>query len=234
MSKVAFPVDLVYAWVENTREHQILRQQYLPRSKRYGSQGYATMRYRCNHEIYESIKSALKFLPWLNHIYVVADDTQTPNIAPFGSKVSVVHHSEFIPQHHLPTFNSHSIEANLHNIPNLSDHFIYANDDMFFGNPLSSGDFFTPTGLPRFFLSGYMPKGPPRFNTQAHIAARMNNTSVLKKVFGEGRFRTAAHQAKALSKELYEYGWSDSTISSHLRRTSASKFRSRSDVDMED
>ena len=40
-------------------------------------------------------------------------------------------HREIIEQEYLPTFNSHVIEANLHKIPNLSEHFIYFNDDVF-------------------------------------------------------------------------------------------------------
>lgn len=47
-----------------------------------------------------------------------------------------------MPKEALPTFNSGSIEMYLQNIPDLAEHFIYANDDMFAMNPLKPTDFF--------------------------------------------------------------------------------------------
>ena len=42
----------------------------------------------------------------------------------------------------LPTFNSTTIETMLHYIPNLSEHFIYFNDDMFLIKPTKISDWF--------------------------------------------------------------------------------------------
>lgn len=50
-------------------------------------------------------------------------------------------HREIIDHDYLPTFNSHVIEANLHKIPNLSEHFIYFNDDVFVAKPLQKAIF---------------------------------------------------------------------------------------------
>ena len=36
----------------------------------------------------------------------------------------------------LPTHNSHAVESQLHHIPGIAEHFLYSNDDMFFGRPL--------------------------------------------------------------------------------------------------
>jgi hypothetical protein len=53
----------------------------------------------------------------------------------------------------LPTFNSGAIEMNLHHIPDLSEKFIYFNDDFFVTKKLSPDYFFT-NGLPNdFFLA---------------------------------------------------------------------------------
>src|SRR6185312_8847543 len=41
-----------------------------------------------------------------------------------------------------PTFNSRVIEAAMWRIPGLSEHFIYANDDMFLNAPVSPENFF--------------------------------------------------------------------------------------------
>ena len=47
-----------------------------------------------------------------------------------------------------PTYNSFAIESYLDRIPGLAEHFIYLNDDMFFGNNVTEGDFFSASGAP--------------------------------------------------------------------------------------
>lgn len=44
--------------------------------------------------------------------------------------------SDFVPAQHLPTFNSHVFETFLWQIPGLSEHFIYLNDDMVLAHPI--------------------------------------------------------------------------------------------------
>ena len=46
------------------------------------------------------------------------------------------------PEEYLPTFNSHTIEMNLHRIKGLSEQFVYFNDDMFINKPMKPRDFF--------------------------------------------------------------------------------------------
>ena len=42
----------------------------------------------------------------------------------------------YLPADALPTFSSHAIESRLHHVPDLAEHFLYSNDDMFFGRPV--------------------------------------------------------------------------------------------------
>ncbi len=46
------------------------------------------------------------------------------------NKLIIITHKDIIPEIYLPTFNSLCIELYLYNIPNLSNNFIYFNDDM--------------------------------------------------------------------------------------------------------
>ena len=56
----------------------------------------------------------------------------------------VVHVQEiFSNKSHLPSFSSPAIESHLHEIPGLSDKFIYLNDDVMFGKDVWPDDFFT-------------------------------------------------------------------------------------------
>ncbi|MFP3701631.1 exopolysaccharide phosphotransferase, partial [Burkholderia sp. SIMBA_013] len=42
------------------------------------------------------------------------------------------------------------MECQLHHIEGLSEHFLYSNDDMFFGRPVGPDMFFTPGGITKF------------------------------------------------------------------------------------
>ena len=50
----------------------------------------------------------------------------------------------------LPTHNSQAVECQLHHIEGLSEHFLYSNDDMFFGRAVGPDMFFTPGGITKF------------------------------------------------------------------------------------
>lgn len=93
-------------------------------------------------ELYFSLQSLKNFTPWIRHIYIVTQRPQVPSWLAEFPRASVVHHDEIIDPTYLPTFSSRTIEANLHKIPGLSDHFIYLNDDMFLGRTLTPTDFF--------------------------------------------------------------------------------------------
>lgn len=72
-----------------------------------------------------------KFLPWIRKIHFVTCGHLPEFLNTAFPKLHIVKHSDFIPKEYLPTFSSHAIEANLHRIDGLSEHFIYFNDDMF-------------------------------------------------------------------------------------------------------
>ena len=62
-------------------------------------------------------------------------------------KLKIVKHSEFILKEYLPTFNSNVIEFYFHKIKELSEKFVYFNDDMFLLNNVKQNRFFI-NGLP--------------------------------------------------------------------------------------
>ena len=63
-------------------------------------------------------------------------------------KVTIVRSEEFFADTSvLPTHNSHAVEAQLHRIEGLAEHFLYSNDDMFFGRPVAPELFFSPAGI---------------------------------------------------------------------------------------
>ena len=61
----------------------------------------------------------------------------------------LVHHDAILEQ--LPTFNSFAILSALHRIPGLSQRFLYIEDDMLFGAPVTEDDFLHSDGRLRLY-----------------------------------------------------------------------------------
>ena len=145
MKKTQQPIiDLVIPWVDNT--DLVWKNTYIDFCKKHnlnqkivellGSR-YGGVRY-----IDYQLKLFSKNMPWINKIYLLLSNIeQAPKDLP--DNCVIVLHKDFIPRQHLPTFNSTTIEMFLWNIPNLSEHFIYANDDMLPIGKLEPSDFFS-------------------------------------------------------------------------------------------
>lgn len=83
-----------------------------------------------------------KYTPWVNKVYFVTWGHIPDWLNIENDKLVIVNHKDFIPNKYLPTFNSHTIELNLHRIKELSEHFVLFNDDTFVTNYMSEEDFF--------------------------------------------------------------------------------------------
>lgn len=57
-------------------------------------------------------------------------------------KLKIINHKDFIPKQYLPTFSANPIELNLHRVSELSENFVYFNDDMFIINEVTPNSFF--------------------------------------------------------------------------------------------
>jgi hypothetical protein len=88
-----------------------------------------------------------KFAPWVRNIHFVTCGQQPTWLNTAHPKIKLVNHTDYIPNQFLPCFNSNLIEIYMHQIPGLSEHFVYFNDDFFATNHLKPERFFT-NGLP--------------------------------------------------------------------------------------
>ena len=149
-----FPIDAVYTYVDSTNKEwsENLKNFKIPCDK-LEAHALEDSRFTSHDEIFFSLTSLEKFAPWIRKIYIITDK-QNPKIPKaIESKVKIVDHSEIIPHKYLPTFNSHVIEAYLHNVPGLSENFIYFNDDFFIARALPSSHFFRSNGIASLFVS---------------------------------------------------------------------------------
>lgn len=99
---------------------------------------YGTLRF-----VLRGISEHMKFIDRV--FLVVSSIEQVPDYV--NDNVIIITHDMFIPEEYLPTFNSHTIEMFLWNIPDLSEEFIYFNDDMIPINKMEREEFFK-NGLP--------------------------------------------------------------------------------------
>ncbi len=150
-----FPVDAVYTWVDGS-DSEWLEKKRLTLEK-YSSchasdAASGAGRFRNNDELKYSLRSVGRFAPWIRKVFIVTDDQVPDWLDTSNRKVEIVDHKDiFANKDDLPSFNSHAIGLRLHHIENLSDRFLYLNDDIFLGRPTSVSDFFHESGKGKLF-----------------------------------------------------------------------------------
>ena len=88
-----------------------------------------------------------QFAPWVRKIHFVTWGHVPSWLNLDNPKLHHVKHTDYIPGEYLPTFNANTIEMNIHRIPDLAEHFVFFNDDMFMLRAMKKTDFFRG-GLP--------------------------------------------------------------------------------------
>jgi hypothetical protein len=230
---VSFPVDVVYTWVDGSDPDWLARKRAAWSHVDAGSLSELAAnasRYLSRDELRYSLRSLEMYASWVRKIYIVTDDQVPPWLNRDHPKISLVSHREiFNWPDALPTFNSHAIEANLHHIEGLSEHYLYLNDDVFFGRPVSPEMFFLGNGLSKFFLSRkHMPLGPTSPDEPPVDTAAKNNRELLVATFGSSvtqKFKHAPHpQQRSVLMEM------EKVFGEQFERTSRSRFRHPDDL----
>lgn len=142
-----------------------------------------------------------KFAPWVNRIFFVTAGHLPDWLNPDHPKLKIIHHSDFIPKEFLPTFNSHTIENNLHRIKELSENFVYFNDDFYLLKKTRPEDFFKEGQyqgrtqlLPRAFFAENILINNPSRDIFPYI--QMNNMALINQDYDKRSFYKL-HKSKA-------------------------------------
>lgn len=198
------PIDLVYLWVDGSDTEWLKKKQkYLIESdKTYTVEATDTCRTKDNGELQISLRSVEKHMPWINKIFIVTDNQIPTWLDTTNSKIKVVFHKDFIPEEVLPTFNSSALELYLHRIPDLSEHFIYSNDDMFVNCDLSPEFFFTKDGQPIIRLQKSTCRKKADKSTYSYMVVKMQE--LVRKKFGKFYNLEPHHNFDAYTKTLCE------------------------------
>jgi len=146
-------VDVVVTWVDGTDAiHSKKRANYIELSgPGLHENAINPHRWAESDELYYCLRSIEMNAPWVRRIWLVTDN-QIPDLTQlsrdFRVKIHIVDHVDIFREfsQFLPTFNSLAIESMMWRIPELSEHFIYFNDDVFVTAPVAKADFFDNDG----------------------------------------------------------------------------------------
>jgi hypothetical protein len=226
---VDFPIDVVYTWVDGT-DPAWQRRRAEASGKVYHEEAASDARYISRDELKYSLRSLYLYAPWVRHIYIVSDDQAPPWLNLAHPKVSVVDHRDiFTDPEVLPVYNSHAIESQLHHIDGLSQQFLYFNDDMFIGHPVTPQRFFDGNGLSRFFhADSHVPIGPITETDTPVDAACKNNRRLLRDMFGKTISQTFQHAPYALRRDVMAD--IEAQFPVEHARTASSRFRDLHDL----
>lgn len=205
-----FDIDVVFTWVDN--RDQAWQQRYQAHNNAQGEAAlYANdaARFTNHNELYYSLHSVRKYLPWVRNIYVVTDH-QTPSW--FSQEkypnVHIVDHTDIIPTQYLPTFNSHVIEAHIHKIPGLSENFLYFNDDVFVARPLPKEHFFHSNGIASIFVADKSLVAMQKKGILTPtLSASQNSINLLQKHYHVGIDSPLVHTYMPLKRSVFERAW---------------------------
>jgi Stealth protein CR2, conserved region 2/Stealth protein CR4, conserved region 4/Stealth protein CR3, conserved region 3/Stealth protein CR1, conserved region 1 len=228
-SDVRFDIDIVFSWVDGTDIE--FQRQRAKRMQSYvvGDGDDSEARYRQIDELKFALRSIYIFAPWVRRIFIVTDSPRPVWLAPHPA-VSIVRSEEFFSDRSaLPTHNSQAVESQLQHIPGLSEHFLYSNDDMFFGRPVQPGMFFSSGGVSKFIEAqtriGLGESDPGRSGYEN--AARVNRR-LMKERFGVVITRHLEHAATPLRRSVLEE--METEFPDDFARTQRSAFRASTDI----
>ena len=139
-------IDFVITWVDgNDPEWKKEFNKYSSDTKNID---IGEEKYRDWENLHYWFRGVEKFAPWARKIHFITWGHLPKWLNKEHPKLNIVYHSDYIEKKYLPVFNARPIELCLHKIKDLSERFIFFNDDMFVINKINPSYFFRKN-LPR-------------------------------------------------------------------------------------
>ncbi|MEY1088326.1 Stealth CR1 domain-containing protein [Morganella morganii] len=154
-------IDFILPWVDPT--DPVWQYEKKQHEKKYNldqTDSNSPARYRDIEILKFVLRSIEKNCPWFNKIYIITAGHFPIWLDINSDKLELIKHSDlYFNKSHLPTFNSNSIEMNLAKLNQISDKFVYMNDDLVIMNPLKESRFFKNNKPVDFLCHGWMKRG---------------------------------------------------------------------------
>ena len=175
-------VDLVITYVNNNDE--IWKKSFIDYCVSHNKRNYIVKmineRYSGVNWVKYQLKLVKKNMPFVRKVFLVVSNKEQVKYLELQDNVEIITHDKFIPLQHLPTFNSTTIELFLPLIKDLSERFIYANDDMLPIKELNESDFFDNNKVKINWLKEEFNPCDTKFKYQCN-----NNIVYLKQLLGK-------------------------------------------------
>lgn len=203
-------IDVVFTWVDSSDvawQHRYKQHtQHIDNMALYADD---PARFENHNELYYSVHSVLNYMPWVRNVYIVTD-AQIPAwlVKKPNEKIHIIDHCQIIDDVYLPTFNSHVIEAFLYKIPNLSENFIYFNDDVFVARELPMEHFFQKNGIASIFIAN---KSLEKMRNNGLItptlSASKKSIDLINRYYRTKIDMPLVHTYIPLKKSIYKLAW---------------------------
>ena len=152
-------IDFVLPWVNGDEpKWQRIRNQY-KNSDTNEKDSNSNARFRDMETLKYTLRAIEDNCPWYNKIHLITEGHRPKWLNFNHPKINLITHEElYFDKRHTPTFNSASIEMNLANLKNLSEKFVYMNDDFIIWNKIDSSRFFTDDKPVDFLSHNIIPR----------------------------------------------------------------------------
>ncbi len=226
---IDFEIDIVFSWVDGSAPEYLAARSALMTGVVVGEGDDHEARFRQIDELKYALRSVYMFAPWVRRIFIATDSARPAWLAEHPAVTLVRSEEHFSDPAVLPTYNSQAVESQIHHIAGLSEHFLYSNDDMFFGRPVAPDMFFSPGGVTKFIQAdtriGLGENDAERSGFEN--AARVNRR-LLHERFGRITTRHLEHTAAPLRKSVLAE--MEQEFAAEFAATAASTFRAKDNI----
>lgn len=221
------PIDIVYTWVDSQdpawRE---MASDYLDLEK------LESDLYTPTDELRYSLRSVEVFAPWVHRVHILSN-CAPPSWFKASDRVRWVDHAAVAPAGSLPAFNSGAIDTYLHRIPDLTEHFLYLNDDFMLWDSVLPSLFFERDGRSIARLASnssvlYLQQLVDNDSAAPSQHSRVNAARLLEQRYGVFHTRVHGHVPYALRRSAMEE--LEREFDAEMEATRASRTRQPTDV----
>lgn len=222
-------IDLVITYLNNNDKkwQRDYKTYSIIEKKKYDPFG---IRFRNWNNFKYVLRSIANYMSFINNLYiVVSDESQIPEYVNTDT-AKIIFHKDIIPEKYLPTFNSNTIELFIYKITELSENFLYTNDDIFITNNISAKDFYDNEMNPKIDV---FEKRISRNNVYINS---LRNTQELVLNEHNVTFKSklsllrSNHSINPMKKSMWEYYWDKYK---NEMSNSITRFRDKSNITQE-
>lgn len=227
-------IDIVYTYVDNTDEDWNLQKNKDKNEYIHNSKSDCECRYNSNlNELLYSIRSLeMFFKDKYNKIYLVTNNGKLPHFLKEHENIVVILDTELLGT---TSYNSNSIESVLHEIPNLSEYYLYFNDDFILSKHINIEDLLSTNNEliwyeeTNFFVN--LLNNKYLYNIYSSVISNIINDTVAearnytKKIIKYNKNKTISHSCRIFKKSLVNKFYN--TYKTYIDELRLEKFRTK-------